>query len=143
MVTALIGTIVIGAWEGVEIDNAWYWPNYLGYTVAAMWLAFEAIHSYSGARKRNRIGLCEAAVVNRYLLWSCFGVFQVLACAAVIFMAVQVRADGGVSTWSDSLVSGTEIASIVMLWLAFFPPAAYLNWVSNPGNAAADSPAEG
>jgi hypothetical protein len=40
------------------------------------------------------------------------------------------------------MLSAAEIASVAMLWLAFFPPAAYLSWVAGT-QSDADSPAEG
>ena len=49
---------------------------------------------------------------------------------SIILMALDVRGDNTVSGWSDSLLSATEIASIAMLLLAFFPPAAYLRWIA-------------
>ncbi len=127
---------VLGDWTDVQLDNPWYWPNFLGYLGALSWLTFEALHAHSGARKRLRIGLCSRTVVNRYLLWACFGAFQVLACGAIIVMALDTRGDNIVSGWSDSLLSATELASIAMLLLAFFPPAAYLRWIAGSGSSA-------
>jgi hypothetical protein len=136
LMAGIVGSVLEGAWEGVGIDRPWYWPYFLGYSVPLIWLTFEAFHAYARAKKRLRIGLCEGAVVNRYLLWGCFGAFQVLACAGVIIVALDSITDNVVSGWSDILLTGTEMASIGALWLAFFPPAAYLSWLT-------DSPAEG
>jgi hypothetical protein len=58
-------------------------------------------------------------------------------------MGFEYLANGAISAWTDYLLSGTEIASIAMLWLAFFPPAAYLSWIAGSQGAGADSPAAG
>ncbi len=31
---------------------------------------------------------------------------------------------------SDALLGGTEIASVTLLWLAFFPPRIYQTWIT-------------
>jgi hypothetical protein len=124
------------------MNDPWYWINFLSYSSALLWMSIEALRAYSGARKRQRIGLCDRAVVNRYLLWSCFGLFQLLSCAAVLMWAVDYEADNNVSGMTDMLLSTTEVASIAALWLAFFPPAAYLSWVTG-AQEETNSPAEG
>jgi hypothetical protein len=141
LIASLFATALQGAWEGVEIDSFWYWPDFLGYTSALIWLTFEAFRAHSGARRRLRIGLCDRTIVNRYLLWACFGVFQVLACAGVIVVGLDARGGQAVSGLSDSLLSGAELASIATAWLAFFPPAAYLSWIAG-SQADSDSAAE-
>jgi hypothetical protein len=124
------------------MQSLWFWVDFIGYTAALLWMTLEAFHAYSGARKRQRIGLCDRPVVNRYMLWSTFGVFQVLACAAVIYLGLDDAANESVSGLADMFLSGSEIVSIAALWLAFFPPAAYLSWITG-AQANAESSAEG
>ena len=138
----IVGACALGDWEGVEINSPWYWSNFLGYTVALIWLTYEAFHAHSGASKCQRIGLCDRTVVNRYLLWGGFGAFQVVACAVILVMGMDFGAGATVSSTTDLMLSASEIASIAMLWLVFFPPAAYLSWIAG-SLTDADSPAEG
>jgi hypothetical protein len=35
-----------------------------------------------------------------------------------------------ISMVSDALLGGTEFASVAVLWLAFFPPTFYTNWIT-------------
>jgi len=135
-----VGTVG-GFWQGQladpKIDDFFYWPYFVSYSVSCVWLAVEALLAHSSARKRHAIGLCEPIVVNRYLLWGAFGVFQVLASGGVLITDVQVLVNNGeVSRWADVLLSACEIGSVAMLWLAFFPPAFYRSWV---GGANADT----
>jgi len=138
----IIASALKGAWEGVEITDPWFWPDFVGYSSALIWLTYEAFRAHAGAQKRLRIGLCDRAVVNRYFLFGCFGLFQIFACASIIIVALDTLADNAVSGWSDSLLSATELASIAALWLTFFPPAAYLSWVAGTAPDA-DSPVAG
>ena len=76
------------------------------------------------------VGLCEPIVANRYLLLASFGGFQFLACLADLSFAADISGNQAVSTISDLLLGSTEIASVAVLWLAFFPPPFYTNWIT-------------
>jgi hypothetical protein len=128
----LVGT-GMGALDGSQIysfDNPWFMIQWVGYTTPTVWMCWEAILSRQGARKRTRLGLCEPAVANRYLLLALFGGFQFLACLADLSFAVDLSGSQAVSLISDGLLGGAEIASVAVLWLAFFPPPFYTNWVT-------------
>ena len=125
-----------GVWEGSTLEGFFYWPYFVGYTAACVWVTAEACIAYASARKRLAIGLCEPIVANRYLLWGAFGAFQVLACGAVVLVDVLTLYEGGITRWSDFLLGGCEIGSVAMLWLAFFPPSIYRNWIGASNTAA-------
>jgi hypothetical protein len=73
------------------------------------------------------IGLCEPSVCNRMLLWSLFGVIQILVSVVIIGQyAAYERENVFSSTW-DFLYSG---ATLVAMWLAFFRPKIYLRWIN-------------
>ena len=131
-VLLLVGT-ALGTLNGGDVyslDNLWFHVQWTGYTAPCAWLGLEAMLSRRGARKRTRLGLCEPIVANRYLLLALFGGFQFLACLADLLLAAD--ADGGqaVSMISDALLGGSEIASVAVLWLAFFPPRFYSDWIT-------------
>jgi hypothetical protein len=86
------------------------------------------------------VGLGDAVVMNRYLLLALFGGFQVLACLSDILVASELAANQAASDRADLLLGGCELAGIAALWLAFFPPAAYLGWVAGSKQAAAEAP---
>jgi hypothetical protein len=128
----LMGT-GLGALDGREVysfDNPWFLVQWLGYTVPCVWMCWEATLSRKGAQKRVRIGLCPPTVANRYLLLAAFGGFQTVACLADLSFAADVGANRGISLFSDALLGGAEIASVAVLWLAFFPPPFYTEWVT-------------
>jgi hypothetical protein len=113
-----------------SLDNPWFIVQWLGYTAPCFWLGWEAMLYRQSATKRARIGLCPPIVANRYLLIALFGGFQVLACLADLSFAHEVGGDQTVSLITDALLGSTEIASIAVLWLAFFPPLSYSNWIT-------------
>ena len=112
------------------LDNPWFFMEWLGYTIPCIWMGCEAMLCRQGAKKRARIGLCPAIVANRYLLLALFGGFQVLACFADLYWAHDKAGGEAVSMISDALLGGAEIASVTLLWLAFFPPRSYENWIT-------------
>jgi hypothetical protein len=111
------------------LDNPFYWIQWLGYTVPCVWVTFEASLCRRNAVRRSRIGLADPIVMNRYLLLAIFGGFQALACLSDILLTVDFASDREVSGRADFLLGACELAGIVALWLAFFPPQAYLDWV--------------
>jgi hypothetical protein len=111
------------------LDNPLYWIQWLGYTAPCVWVTFEAILCRRNAVRRSRIGLADPIVMNRYLLLAIFGGFQTLACLSDIVLTIDFASNREVSGSADFLLGGCELAGIVALWLAFFPPAAYLDWV--------------
>ena len=112
------------------LDNPWFIVMWLGYAVPAMWMGWEAKLAHRSARKRARIGLCDPVVANRYLLLAWFGCFQTLAVLVGLYWAYDKDVNQATSLFADALLGGTEIAGVSMLWLAFFPPAFYRNWIA-------------
>ena len=113
-----------------SLDDPWYFVEWVGYTIPCIWMGWEAMLSRRGAKKRVRIGLCPPIVANRYLLLALFGGFQLLACFADLSWAHDQEGGETVSMLSDALLGGAEIASVTLLWLAFFPPRLYQNWIT-------------
>jgi hypothetical protein len=122
--------------EGMTLTSWWFWLEWLGYTVPPAWISVEAFLVYAGAKRRKRIGLCDALVANRYLLWAFHGLFGVGGSLSVIAMYSDYAATGTFSAWTDSLLGGLEMGSIVMLWLVFFPPTFYRRWIQSTAPVA-------
>jgi hypothetical protein len=76
------------------------------------------------------MGLCDTIVANRYLLFGWFGACQTAACAADLLWASGNSTGAASTSLATGLLSGTEIASVAALWLAFFPPSFYANWIA-------------
>jgi hypothetical protein len=124
------GSALQGDWDGFSLSNAWFWLEFVGYALPFGWAAAEAFREYRQARRRVSIGLCEPSVCNRLFLWSLFGVIQFVGCFVVIGQyAAYGRENVFTATW-DILYSGTTLAALVAMWLAFFPPKSYARWVN-------------
>jgi len=131
-VLLLTGT-AMGSLDGrvvYSLENPWFYVQWVGYTTPCVWMCLEALLSRHGARKRVRVGLCAPIVANRYLRLALFGGFQTLACLADLLFAADLDGNQAVSLLSGVLLGGTEFASVGVLWLAFFPPRLYSDWIT-------------
>lgn len=93
------------------------------------WSSAESLRYHRLMRRRERVGLGDPVVTNRFLLWG------IGAGAAFLGTAVAngLRATTGLSVSEVPLVSLVVslhgLVAAVAMWLAFRPPAAYLRWI--------------
>jgi hypothetical protein len=92
------------------------------------WTGIEALRYWPLLRRRRALGLADALVVNRVLLWGLVGVSSTIINVNNILAIVR-----GVNTMMDP---GTALVTAVLgcfnaaaLFLAFLPPASYARWV--------------
>jgi hypothetical protein len=135
------GSVMIGDWEGYDIRSLWFWFEWGSYTLVSVWVAAEALHAYTSARKRAILGLCEPVVANRYLLWGMFGSMQVAASFALLWMYIDYETTHVFSSGADALVGTFEAVGTTMAWFVFFSPNFYRNWISR-GTASANAEKE-
>jgi len=108
--------------------------------IVMMWALAESLHYWRLMRRRQELGLVDPLITNRFALWSCWTGGLVGAVAVAItarFMRTEITID--FSNAIDSALLLTAVAvlsvSVVTLFLAFFPPDAYVRWVRG-GQAA-------
>jgi hypothetical protein len=99
-------------------------PVLLGY----LWTAWESLRYHVLMRRRLALGLADAAVCNRFLLW---GLMALAVAAGVTLNGVALwqRIDILATPWVLLASSSTGLAQAVLLVLAFEPPSSYLAWV--------------
>lgn len=103
---------------------------------AYLWTAWESLSYYAQMRRRLRLGLADPVVVNRFLLW---GGMALAVFIGVVLNGVALARH--VDILSSPLVlfasSCTGLTQAILLFLAFLPPRAYLEWVRSRGPLAA------
>jgi len=96
--------------------------------VAYLWTAWESLRCYGMMRRRARLGLADAAVSDRFLLWALMAL-SAAGGVSITTVALALR----VNTFHSPAVllasSLTGLAQAALLVLAFAPPRAYLRWV--------------
>jgi hypothetical protein len=100
------------------------------------WTALESLRYYRMMRKRMALGLADAVVTNRFLLWSLNGLTSV----GWLSVAITMYARGvnlATSPLAVSTTSAGGLANAVLLLLIFMPPAPYLRWIERSARNAA------
>lgn len=122
---SLLGdSAMAGTWT-LRDGGPWYELGFWGRCSAFMWAAAEAGRYYRSMRRRARIGLSNAVVMDRFKLWTISSCS--ISAAFLIFYMGRLWA-GNVATSIPVLVA-TSIAGLiagVTVWLAFVPPDLYV-----------------
>jgi hypothetical protein len=104
---------------------------------ALLWGSAEALRYWRLMRRRTALGLADAVVTNRFLLWACG------AAAAGIGTAIGTGASwwtGEASIripWVIASSSAHGLVAAIAMWLAFVPPRAYTAWIRGSATAPA------
>jgi hypothetical protein len=106
----------------------WLFLAMVGYSGCFLWGAIEGFVQHAMARRRHALGLADAVVVNRFLLW---GVFGLMACGINLSSAIGNLLALDPSRSPVVLVPMGVLGAIacVAMYLAFLPPAWYLAWL--------------
>jgi hypothetical protein len=142
-VTVIAASVILGvtgsAWVGdwgalYPLRNLWWWLEWAAVILSVAWIGIEGFHHYGNAKLRHHLGLCDAIVCNRYLLWGFTGVGWAIYEAIYALQQIEFEVTGSYSAWMDAVASTLELIPIACIWLIFFPPNAYQRWVarSNP-----------
>lgn len=100
--------------------------NSLPAAIAYFWTTFEALGYYRRLRLQLRLGMAEATLVNRFLLWG----LMTLAAGTALVMNMGAFLAG--SFMSQPIVLVSSVLGVVhasCLFLAFHPPDWYRDWV--------------
>lgn len=138
---ALMGAAIVtsgasGDWGGFSTETPWVWLE-LGCQAGAYgWTLVESHGYYRKMRRRVLLGLADGVVANRFALWALYAGLRV-ASHAVYGVSLELDdARGQYPLGLDLLmVSFTSVAQIAV-WLAFFPPRRYLDWVRTTARPA-------
>lgn len=95
---------------------------------AYLWTAWESLRYYAQMRRRLRLGLADAVVTNRFLLWASMSL-AVFTGVVLNAIAIVLNVDILASPLVLFASSCTGLTQAILLFLAFLPPRAYLEWL--------------
>lgn len=106
--------------------------GYLGQQISAAiiltWTAFEALSHSVALRRRLRLGLADAVIVDRIQLWG--GAMAVAALMSAIWSVAYVQGlDPMASSMGMAVMAALGVAAAAGIYLAFLPPKLYVSWV--------------
>ena len=118
-----LGQLLTSGFGPLETGPA-YAAGLAARTAAFGWAAGEAFHAWAKGRKRLRLGLVEAIVVERFLLFG-LGMAGVFAAFAIFVVGQLTTPNPSQSAWVLAATGAMGVATALPTWLAFLPPAAY------------------
>jgi len=128
----MAGSAWVGDWEQIDpVANPGYWPQTVGGLAPSVWMCVEGFTQYRNARRRRRLGLCKPLTCQNFLLW---GLAGALWTGLELVLVFQDHVYLSAGEWSNALgiANGLlEIVPIAIMWLVFFPPAAYRRWIES------------
>jgi hypothetical protein len=62
-------------------------------------------------------------------LWAIFGALQLASNLISLGQYAEYEREGVFTAGWDALYSAVSISALLMMWIAFFPPAAYRRWI--------------
>ncbi len=124
----VVETVTWAAIEGMEGYYALFGVKF-GLRIAIyVWSAAEAFRYYRLMIIRMRHGLADAVLANRFLLWgiaSCLALLVVAAFDVADILGFRTP-EGDLLETIGSLIGAPATA---LVWLTFFPPAAYRRYI--------------
>lgn len=120
--------------SSVIATRPWLLLCFVPYAGCFVWTALESFHHYAMARRRQALGLADALVASRFLLWGFYGIAATGILAA---NAVGVLLGHNISTSLVVLAPAGALgfAASIAIYLVFLPPAWYLAWLGAPARA--------
>jgi hypothetical protein len=135
--TLLIWTGVIGlgfttGYRDIFERNLFWWLEYAVIWTYPLWGAFESLRYHAMMRKRQRLGLADPLVANRFLLWALgsLGTFAATWLASWPMVLPDPTAARGLETFNYLSTAAVGIATVTIYLLAFLPPAWYRRWIA-------------
>jgi len=125
MIVGFFGSGSVGDWGGWRNDHIWNWLELTGQAAGYGWTAVESFIYYAKMKRRAAHCLGDPVVTNRLLLW---GVYATMYCASQVGYGFVLAHFEDLTTLSTMLVAFT-VTGQVSVWLAFFPPQRYTNWL--------------
>ena len=133
---AFVGRLFAGSFTLPMRLDFWTEVGSFNMIVCLMWGSLESLRYYGVMKRRARLGLADPLLTNRFLLWGLgigsAGVGSFVANVVMIARGTaMVELDG--LTLSNSLFG---LASAVLMWIAFLPPAGYRRWIEGRARRA-------
>jgi hypothetical protein len=134
---AFTGRLLAGSYVLPLRLDAWSHLSSANVIACMLWGSLESLRYHVQMRRRVRLGLADPVLANRFLLWGlgigAAGVGSLVGNVAMIATGSGLGELDGV-TLSNSLFG---LASAVLMWIAFLPPAGYRRWLEARAAAVA------
>jgi hypothetical protein len=127
-VACALGQAVSPGYRALALEQAPPWLLFQMLPILCLgWSGIESLRYARASARRQRLGLADPLVTNRFQLWG--------ACTLTCTALTTLTAIGGptfqTSLVGVALISPVSLAAAVALWFAFLPPAFYRRWLGS------------
>ncbi len=132
-VLSILAFLHNGTWQSGHMPTWICAVEFIGRAGGSVWMLTEALAYWAKLRRRARLGLADPVVTNRFLLWSMAGACGLIMLATSL-PPVLVSDSHSDSSWLalDLVVFALAgVATSLLYWLTFLPPASYLGWIQS------------
>jgi hypothetical protein len=126
---AFAGRLAAGSYTLPLRLDAWSHLSSANVIACLLWGSFEALRYHARMRRRVRLGLADPVLANRFLLWG-LGIGSA-GVGSAIGNVVMIATGSGLGELDGVTLSNSMfgLASAVLMWIAFLPPARYRRWL--------------
>ena len=111
-----------------------FWIGILATVITLAWAMAESFARYHAALRRMALGLADAVVTNRFLLWSVWSGTAMMIVVGKVSSTLLFDVDApftplraAVTVWQSSM----GLVCVMTMALTFYPPAAYKHWIES------------
>ena len=124
---AIVSTLALAPSGASSFELTWGWAaTFQAVCVLCFaWIGVEGLAEWAKARRRLALGLGDAAVARRLLLWGVFGVSTTLMCLVLLGVLLSGQPTGA-SALAQLAQALFGLVSSGAVTLAFFPEPAFL-----------------
>lgn len=125
----IVGQAFAPGYAAIALEAAAPWILYQLLPIVCLgWTGLESLRYARICVLRQRVGLADPVVTNRFLLWA----ICTLICTFLTVVSVLGGPQFQTTLAGVALISPVSLTAAVVLWFAFLPPAFYRRWLSRP-----------
>jgi hypothetical protein len=117
--------------DPARFAGPWFWIAFVPRMIGVGWASFEAVLHHSKLRRRLSLGLAEPLATNRLLLWGLAALSEWMIYLAVAITILAGRPDGFLTGNAALWVSAFGVGGSICMWIGFFPPQGYRQWIED------------
>jgi hypothetical protein len=123
-----------------QVTRGWILVGQIGSGAGFGWIGVESWLQLRMARRRAALGMGDAVVANRFLLWVVFASFATgmnVANSCALLAGVSAAE----SPWVQAAMAAFGLGAAIAMYLAFLAPAGYLRWLRGESGQGAKATA--
>jgi hypothetical protein len=125
MLGCFIGQVLSPGLRAFMYANEGIWTLSSPLTILPLgWAGLESLRYHLLLRRRQRLGLADPVVTDRFRLWA-IGTLTAGSMSAYSFISLMLGVDVNVRPEGPAILGAFGVIAACALWLAFVPPAAY------------------